>query len=274
MRARTTDRALCWLLALALAGLAAGCATVPVTGRQQLTIVPTGELVAMGEQSYEQLLAESDVVTSGPEAGRVERVGWRIAESTERFLREREMTAELEQYEWRFNLIRDDAANAFCMPGGRIGVFTGMLEIAETDDQLAVVLAHEVAHAVANHSNERMSQMLVAELGGRALSEALNEEPARTQELAMAAYGLGAQFGVLLPYSRRHESEADRIGLILMAQAGYDPRAALGFWREMAGQSGPQPPEFLSTHPHPDTRIEELKDHMPEALDIYQKESR
>ncbi|MBD3366957.1 MAG: M48 family metalloprotease [Candidatus Eisenbacteria bacterium] len=252
--------------------LAAGCATVPVTGRQQLALVPDRELVMMGADNYAQLMERSEIVTSGPEVDSVVRVGRRIAESTERFLVENGLENEVRAYDWQFNLIEDDAVNAFCMPGGRIGVYTGILDVTRDDEGLAVVMAHEVAHAVAGHSNERMSQMLIAELGGTALSRALDEEPERTRQLAMAAYGLGAQVGVLLPYSRRHESEADRIGLILMARAGYDPRAAVPFWRRMAREGGQTPPEFLSTHPHPDTRIEDIETHLPEAIEIYERE--
>jgi len=267
----TRVRSAAALVCLAL--LAAGCATVPVTGRQQLSLVPSAQLVAMSAENYAQLLEEETVVATGPEARRVERVGRRIAESTERFLRAKGLEGELGSYEWRFSLLgNDDVKNAFCMPGGRIGIYTGILDVTRDDEGLAVVMAHEVAHAVANHSNERMSQMLLAELGGMALSRALNEEPERTQQLAMAAYGLGAQVGVLLPYSRQHESEADRIGLILMAQAGYDPRAAEPFWERMAGEGGKRPPEFLSTHPHPESRIEDIRRHLPDAIEIYERE--
>jgi len=252
--------------------LAAGCATVPVTGRQQLTLVPNTELIAMGAESYAGLLDKADIVQTGPEAERVERVGRRVAASTERFLREQGLAAEAASYDWQFSLIDDDQKNAFCMPGGRIGVYTGILGVTQTDAGLAVVMAHEVAHAVANHSNERMSQMLLAELGGMALSRALEERPERTKQLAMVAYGLGAQVGVLLPYSRQHESEADRIGLILMAQAGYDPREAVPFWSRMASGADAQPPEFLSTHPHPATRIDDIRAHLPEAIEVYERE--
>jgi predicted Zn-dependent protease len=259
--------------AAALLLLAAGCATVPVTGRQQLMLVPSSELIAMSAESYEELLESSDIVSTGPEAERLERVGRRVAAATERFLEESGNAVEARRYDWRFSLLRDDdQANAFCMPGGRIGVYTGILDVTRDDTGLAVVMAHEVAHAVANHSSERMSQMLLAELGGMALSRALEEEPARTQDLAMAAYGLGAQVGVLLPYSRQHESEADRIGLILMARAGYDPREAVPFWERMAAGSGPNPPEFLSTHPLPETRIADIRSHLPEAISIYERE--
>jgi len=162
-------------------------------------------------------------------------------------------------------------ANAFCMPGGKIGVYTGILPVAADAAGLAVVMGHEVAHAIANHSGERVSQLLLAHLGGIALSRAIREKPAETQDLLMLAYGIGANVGVLLPYSRRHESEADRIGLILMAQAGYDPEAAIPFWQRMAARAQGAPPEFLSTHPSHATRIDDLRRWLPEAKQHYGK---
>jgi predicted Zn-dependent protease len=185
-------------------------------------------------------------------------------------MREHGMEYELSQYGWEFELIEDDeTANAFCMPGGKIVVYTGLLPVAETESGLAVVVAHEVAHALANHGGERMSQLLLAQLGGMALSSALEEKPKETHDLAMLAYGIGSNVAVLLPYSRKHESEADRIGLILMARAGYDPREAVSFWQRMASGGGAQPPEFLSTHPSHETRIADIRSYLPEAVDIY-----
>ncbi len=158
------------------------------------------------------------------------------------------------------------------MPGGKVGVYSGILPITKNSAGLAVVVAHEVAHALANHGGERMSQLLLAQLGGMALSQALSQKPAETQQLAMMAYGLGANVGVLLPYDRKQESEADRIGLILMAQAGYDPQAAISFWQRMEAQgSGGAPPEFLSTHPSHATRISDLRTWLPEAMGYYKQ---
>jgi predicted Zn-dependent protease len=173
-------------------------------------------------------------------------------------------------YKWEFALIEDDSVvNAFCMPGGKIGVYTGILPVTQNATGLAVVVSHEVAHAVANHSGERMSQLLLTQLGGAALSQAIQQKPSETQELLMLAYGVGANVGVLLPFSRQHESEADRIGLILMAQAGYNPEAAVPFWQRMAARGQGAPPEFLSTHPSHATRIDDLNKWMPEALGYY-----
>ena len=249
--------------------LLTACATVPITGRRQLSLMSQAELVGMAASDYEQFVSESTVSGDDEARGRVADVGGRVSLATSEFLRENGMEYELSLYDWEFQLIEDEAANAFCMPGGKIVVFTGLLPIAETDAGLAVVVAHEVAHAIANHSGERMSQLLLAQLGGMALSKAIEEKPKETKDLAMLAYGIGSQVAVLLPYSRRHESEADRIGLVLMAKAGYDPRAALEFWQRMAAQSEGQPPEFLSTHPAHSTRIEDIRTHMPEALAAY-----
>ncbi len=257
-------------LACAALILAAGCTTVPITGRQQLSLVPQSELVQLAADDYSGFLADADVVETGAEAAMVRRVGTRIAEAAERFLTEEGLESELRYYDWEFNLVRDDeTVNAFCMPGGRIVVYTGLLPVTRDETGLAVVLSHEVAHAVANHSGERLSQLLVAELGGMALARAIEEKPEETQQLLMAAYGIGANVGVLLPYSRQHEGEADRIGLTLMAMAGYDPRTAVQLWERMDEMGGSRPPEFLSTHPEPASRIENIRKYLPEALERY-----
>ena len=260
-------------LPLILAGLMlAGCATVPITGRSQLQLVSQAELTAMGAESYQEFIAESRISDDAEATAMVRRVGHRIARSSEAFLREHGLEEDIRYYDWEFNLIDDDeTANAFCVSGGKIAVYTGILPLTQDESGLAVVVGHEVAHALANHGGERMSQLLIAQLGGMALSKAVEKEPEKTQELWLTAYGIGAQFGFLMPYSRQHESEADRIGLILMAQAGYDPRAAVPFWQRMAAQGGPSTPEFLSTHPSPETRIEDIREHLPEALSYYEE---
>jgi len=261
------------VFAVVLAGLMlAGCATVPITGRSQLSLVSQAELTAMGADSYHQFIAESNLSDDAAEIATVRRVGERVAASAEAFLRAHGLEGDLRYYDWEFNVIDDDeTANAFCVSGGKIAVYTGILPITEDEEGLAVVVAHEVAHALANHGGERMSQLLVAELGGIALSKAVEKEPQKTQDLWKAVYGLGAQVGYLLPYSRQHESEADRIGLILMAQAGYHPGAAIQFWQRMAAEGGARPPEFLSTHPSPETRIDQIREYLPEALTYYEE---
>jgi predicted Zn-dependent protease len=202
----------------------------------------------------------------------VRRVGRKIAEAAEGFLRDLGRESQIENYEWEYNLIEDDkVVNAWCMPGGKIAVYTGILRFTKDETGLAVVMGHEVAHAIAGHGNERMSQALLANMGGLALSVALSSKPKQTREISMIAFGVGATVGVLLPYSRLHESEADRMGLMFMARAGYDPRAAVPFWERMNEKGGPRPPEFLSTHPAPASRINNLKAYIPEALPYYER---
>ena len=201
----------------------------------------------------------------------VVRVGQRIRGAVETYLRSQGQSNLLDGYAWEFNLVHDKSANAFAMPGGKVVVFDGILPAAMDDAGLATVLGHEIAHAIARHGNERMSQALIAQLGGVALGLALSSQPEQTQQMFMTAYGMGSQVGILLPYSRLQESEADHLGLIFMALAGYDPRQAIGFWQRMSSQeaAGAAPPEFLSTHPSHGTRISDLQAHMPEALAYY-----
>jgi len=224
----------------------------------------------MGLDTYQEFLAKHEVIRGTPEARMVAQVGQRISSAVETYLRGHNMNQKLEGLSWEFNLVKDKAANAFVLPGGKVVVYTGILPVAENETGLAVVMGHEVAHMIADHGNERMSQALLTQMGGIALQTALSTQPAETQNLLMAAYGMGAQVGVLLPYSRLQESEADHLGLIFMAMAGYDPRAAVGFWQRMAEQGGSSPPEFLSTHPSGSSRIAEIKKHLPEALSYYQ----
>ncbi len=251
------------------------CTSVPLTDRRQLSLIPASQMRQMGAQSYEEFLGESDVVKGTERARMVESVGFDVARAVERYMREHGKGDQVKNLNWEFNLIDNDAANAFAMPGGKVAVFTGIMPIAESESGLAVIMAHEVAHVIADHGNERMSQALLVQLGGVALTKALEEKPQQTRQLFLAAFGLGAQVGVLLPYSRLHESEADQLGLIFMAMAGYDPREAVDFWQRMkkAHEGSGQPPEFLSTHPSHRTRIQNLKDFMPEALKYYDRET-
>lgn len=236
------------------------CATVPITGRKQMTLISGSQMLAMSQTSYQGLIAKAKLSKNMEKIALVKRVGERIALATGDFLKEKGMGTELKYYDWEFNLIEDEKTiNAFCMPGGKIAVYSGILNLTDNEDQLAVVIGHEVAHAIAKHGNERMSQMLLVQLGGVALQKALAEKPKKTKRLYMCAFGLGAQFGVILPYSRKHEEEADHIGLILMAKAGYMPEEAVYFWQKMKNLGGVRPPEFMSTHPANDTRINNLK---------------
>ena len=250
--------------------LTSACATVPYSGRRQLSFLPESDLVSMSLDSYREILKESKL-SSDPEAtAKLNRVGRRIAAAAEDVLREWGQESRLKNFNWEFNLIEDDkTVNAWCMPGGKIAFYTGILPVTHDDERLAVVMGHEVAHALANHGNERMSQMLLSQLGAMTLAEALIKERETTQQLWLLAFGLGSQIGVLLPYSRAHEYEADRIGLVLMARAGYDPRAAVDFWSRMLEISGETSFDFLSTHPATKKRVRDMKGFMPEALKFY-----
>jgi predicted Zn-dependent protease len=248
----------------------AACSTVPLTGRQQLDLVPSDQIMAMSAQQYDQVLDEHTVIRGTDDARMVDRVGNRIRSAVERYLASQNQSRLLQGYNWEFNLIEDKSANAWAMPGGKVAVYTGILPITQDENGLATVLGHEVAHAVARHGNERMSQGLLTQLGGAALSVALSQNPSQTDSLFMAAYGIGSQVGVLLPFSRLQESEADHLGLIFMAMAGYDPRGALDFWGRMAAQSkGGAPPEFLSTHPANENRLSQIRKNLPEAMRYY-----
>ncbi|MBT8342037.1 MAG: M48 family metallopeptidase [Desulfatitalea sp.] len=248
------------------------CTQVPVTGRSSLQLVSNSQLASMSVQQYDQTLKESKLATDKAQTAMVRKVGMRIANAAENFLSESGRADLTGSFNWEFNLIEDnEKANAWVLPGGKAAVYTGILKYTQDETGLAVVLGHEVGHAIANHGNERMSQGLLTQLGGMALSVAVAKQPAETQNLFMSAYGIGANVGLLLPYSRLHESEADRIGLVLMAKAGYDPRAAVPFWQRMAQSGGGQrPPELLSTHPAPGTRVTDIQRHLPEALQYYQ----
>src|SRR5687767_14645496 len=231
--------------ALALLALAA-CESVPVTGRSQLLLIPEGTEVSMGLDSYQQVLSKSKVSTDPRLNEQVTRVGRRIAQATGRT-----------DYQWEFKVIEDKQVNAFCLPGGKVAVYTGILPIARDDAGLAAVLGHEVAHAIARHGGERVSQTLLVQTGLAATQVALSGNDPRTVQAVTSLLGAGASVGVLLPWGRAQESEADHLGLIYMAKAGYDPRAARDLWQRMddASKGASRPPEFLSTHPLPTTRI-------------------
>ncbi len=260
---------------LAVALLFTACATVPVTGRKSLQLVSNSQMASYGAQQYDQTLKEAKLSTNEAQKAMVREVGIRIAEAAEAFLRQTGRNDLAGSFNWEFNLIEDDkTANAWVMPGGKAAVYTGILKYTQNETGLAVVLGHEVAHALAGHGNERMSQGMLQQLGGIALAVAISSKPAETQGLFMAAYGIGTSVGVILPYSRLHESEADRIGLVLMAMAGYDPREAIPFWQRMNEGGGERPKEFLSTHPAPETRINDIKKYLPEAMKHYEKAKR
>lgn len=250
---------------------AIGCSTVPITNRRQLNLIPTSNMLSMSAQQYGEFMKTNKVSNDPEKTATVQRVGRRIQKAVEDYYVENGMGDELGDYSWEFNLIDDDTVNAWCMPGGKVVVYTGIMKVTEDETGLAVVVGHEIAHAVAKHGNERMSQGLIAQMGGIALSTALAQKPEATQKLWMTVYGLGAQYGAILPYSRLQEKEADHLGLIFMAKAGYDPHAAVSFWSRMSAMKGGQgPPEYLSTHPADATRIKYIKEMLPDVMKYYQ----
>ena len=245
------------------------CATVPVTGRKQLSLVPNSEILPLSYDQYSQVLQENKLSDNQQWTAMVKNVGNKIKGAVEQYMKQKGLSDQLNGYSWEFNLIESETVNAWCMPGGKVAFYTGIMPICKDEKGVAVVMGHEVAHAIANHGRERMSEGLVANLGLSSLSAAMGQNPTLTQQLLLQSVGIGTQLG-MLSFSRTHESEADEIGLIFMAMAGYDPREAPKFWERMAAQSsGQRPPEFLSTHPHPETRIADLNKQIPEALKYY-----
>jgi predicted Zn-dependent protease len=252
--------------------LITACQTVPITGRQQLNIIPSETVLSMSYTNYSEFISTHNVIKDTQDAQMVKRVGNKIRHAVETYFSQNNLSDRLKGYRWEFNLVEDKAINAWCMPGGKVVVYTGILPVTKDDAGLAVVMGHEIGHAVAQHGDERMSQGLLAQMGGVALSTALSEKPKETTDLFMAAYGLGTQVGILLPYSRVQESEADHLGLVFMAMAGYDPRNAIDFWKRMASsKQGVSPPEFLSTHPTDKNRIRNMEKLIPEAMQYYRE---
>ena len=246
----------------------AACSTVPITGRRQLSLVSDTEINTLAAQQYREVIAKGPLSNNSQDVALVRRVGQRIQGAVETYLRQQNATDQLAGYQWEFNVIQDKQENAWCMPGGKVAVYTGILPITQDENGLAVVMAHEIAHAVAKHGSERMSQSLLQQAGGQALSAALSTNSAATQELALQAFGVGSQVG-LLKYGRNQESEADHLGLIFMAMAGYNPEGAIAFWQRMDAKGGAAPPEFLSTHPSNGTRIADIQRELPEARKYY-----
>ncbi len=241
------------------------CTTNPFTGKQTLALVPNSQILPMAFQQYNQFLTEHKVVNGTAEANRVQSVGEKIAVASERWLNANGYQGYLSEYKWEFNLIEDEAVNAWCMPGGKIVFYTGIMPIANTEARVAAVMGHEVAHALANHGQQRMSAGQLQQLGAVAGNIAFADDP-ENQAIFNTAYGIGSTVGVMMPFSRSHETEADRIGLTLMAIAGYDPAEAAELWRRMQEQSGGgAPPEFLSTHPASTTRINNINAWAEEA---------
>jgi predicted Zn-dependent protease len=268
MKCSVLNRVAFTLVAIAMLTLA--CTNAPFTGRRQLILIPASQMMAMSYQQYSDFINTNPISKDRAATAMVKRVGNRIRQATERYYAQQNMSADLKGYEWEFNLVESPEPNAWCMPGGKVVFYSGILEFTQDEAGLAVVMGHEIAHAIARHGGERMSHGLLTQMGGIALSEALSSKPEETRSLWLGAYGLGTQVGVLLPYSRTHEKEADHLGLILMAKAGYHPKAAAEFWKRMGAAGGNRPPEFLSTHPAPCTRIREIEALIPEAMQYYE----
>lgn len=247
------------------------CFKVPISGRRQMNLLPESTMIGMSVTSYKEFLTQNPSLPSGDSQSQmVKNVGAKIQSAVTRYLGQKKMSDRVKGYKWEFNLVNDNTVNAWCMPGGKVVVYSGLLPVTQDEAGLAVVMGHEIAHAIARHGNERMSQGLVTQLGGIGMQVALAQKPKETQDIFMQAYGIGSTLGTL-KYSRVHESEADKMGLVFMAMAGYDPSTAIAFWERMAKQGGAKPLQILSTHPSDETRIKDIKAFLPEALKYYKK---
>jgi predicted Zn-dependent protease len=236
----------------------------PETGRKSHVAMSTREEASLGVQSYQQVLAQSESINSGPELEMIKGVASRLATATGQAGAD---------FDWQVSLIRSSQVNAFCLPGGKVVVYTGILPVTQNESALATVLGHEMAHATSRHGSQRVLEQNLAQTALTGVAMSLSDMDYDKQRAVMGALGAGAQFGVLMPFSRKHESEADHIGLHYMARAGYDPRESIRFWQRMENAGGAQPPEFLSDHPSHGTRIQQLEAEMPKALEEYSKSS-
>ncbi len=252
--------------------LLSSCSQVEITGRKQFNLVPDSIMNSLSFQSYGEFMSQKKLSTDSEKTQMVKRVGGRIQKAVEQYCVQECKEDRLKAYAWEFNLIEDPNVNAWAMPGGKVVVYTGLLPVAKTEAGLSVVMGHEIAHAFARHGSERMTHGLLVEMGGIALTKALANRPEQTKNLFMRSYGIGTTYGILLPYSRKHESEADHLGLIFMSMAGYNPNEAIDFWKRMAAsKEGPAPPEILSTHPADSTRIRNIEKLIPEAMKYYRQ---
>ena len=258
-----------FLLSAMVAVLLTACNKVPISGRNQLNLVSDSEVLQASLASYKEYMGKATKSTETVKSAQVTRVGQKIAAATEAYLNANGMSDQVKNFAWEFNLVKDSQLNAFCMPGGKIVVYEGIMNIIASDDELAVVMGHKVAHAVAKHSNERLSQQKALEYGGAILGAVIQGQSQQTQNLAAQVFGLGANYGVMLPFSRKHETEADNIGLVLMTMAGYNPDCAMTFWQKMSSNSGNNKLEFLSTHPSDATRIANLQKQIPMVKQQY-----
>jgi predicted Zn-dependent protease len=249
----------------------AACASVPLSGRKQMNLLPESMLLDMGLTNYRDFLNKSPAVQNTSESNMVKSVGSKIASAVQTYLNQTGNGDRIKGYQWEFNLVNDKTINAWCMPGGKVVVYSGLLPVTANEAGLAYVMGHEIAHAVARHGNERLSQVLLTQMGGLALNVALAEKSTETQAAFMTAHGVGTTVGVLLPFSRTHESEADKLGMIFMALAGYNPSETIATLQRMQAASGGGSgiPEFLSTHPSDATRMKDAKAYLPKAMTYY-----
>ena len=247
------------------------CSTVLLTGRKQLLLVNDSEVLTSSFQSYKQFIDSVPASKDKINTALVKKVGAKLSKVVEAYLTANGRSADAATYAWEFNLVKDTSMNAFCMPGGKVVVYEGILPVTRNEVGLAVVLGHEIAHAVAKHSNERMSQQMLVQYGASLTDMLTSKKSDVNLSTISTIYGLGSQYGVILPYSRLNESEADHLGLIFLAMAGYDPNEAITFWGRMAASSTSKPIEFMSTHPSDATRIAQLKTYLPEAMQYYKK---
>lgn len=256
-------------LLLGLLILVTNCKTVPITGRKQLSLVSDGQLLPMAFQQYEGFLAQNKVSSNMEKTNQIKTIGKRISAAVDRYLRANGMSDKADAYRWEFNLVEDKTVNAWCMPGGKVVFYTGILPIAKNEDGIAAIMGHEVAHAFARHGAERMSTGMLQQAGGLAVALSTANKSPQQRQMWMQAYGIGSQLGVMLPFSRKHETEADKLGVVFMIMAGYEPKESVNVWVRMgqhAQKSGRQaPPEFLSTHPSNQTRIKQLTEWIPQA---------
>ena len=251
--------------------LLTGCSSVPLTGRKQVLLVSDSEVLSSSLTQYNEYIKTAKKSTNKSQTAMVTRVGKKIAAATETYLKNNGMADEVKNFAWEFNLVQDKQVNAFCMPGGKIVVYEELMKIVSSEDELAVVVGHEVAHAVAKHSNERMSQQLMAQYGAAIVGAAVQNRSASVQNVANTVYGLGAQYGVMLPFSRKHETEADYMGLVFMTMAGYNPDTAVSFWKKMSASGSGQTPEFMSTHPSDARRIADIEAALPSIKSALKK---
>ncbi|HLP12018.1 MAG TPA: M48 family metallopeptidase [Flavobacteriales bacterium] len=257
------------LTLLVLILIMSGCGhRVPVTNRKQMNLISETELIKMADQQYREFLASAKIVPmTDPRAQMVDRVAKKIQGAVETYLKKKDKLYRIENFKWEVHTVDDPTVNAWCMPGGLIVVYTGILGLVENEDELAVVMGHEISHAIARHGNERMSQGMIAQGIGGTFGVLMGSSPTVGQQLFMQAYGIGSALGIL-SYSRKHETEADKIGLVFGKMAGYDPNKAISFWTKMSKQGGAGAPEILSTHPSDETRIKNLQEFIPE-IDSY-----